>query len=624
MPKDENGQKPPDDGDQGGDRLPDETENASRQEGSDGREPPAWPPEWQVLLSPGPREDGEAGEERTEAQEPPEWPAEWQAPEQREPKPTPSATGDDPPAWPADWDDPIAGARPGKQARAQDGAPEPSPDEPDSGQAAPPPGSGAEGPPAWPEEWRDRGPGGTVAEAPAPTPDAGAGARDKPTEPLGWRMVRAVADPLLVTLGFRRMRERVRADYVPRAKKQIVDDDPGAMQRVIPYTLLVVLIALLALGAFWVFAKAVPGTAALGSTGGRETMLRAVSLLQQGDIEGARELRDRMHRADPQALMVPFFDGYVIASEEGGGSTTIQALRKPTWRRAANLRNLVTAAGYYEATGDLNECAKALAEASETVPRNAEVRLLRANVLLLAERYAEAIQQADALAKIAGAGLASADLQGRAYLGLGRLREAEHEFRTAQLYDDRSLTVNLNLADVYVRMNKPRKALGQLAGILNYESDNPDVHARIGVLCETIGEFGHAEAAYRKAIEAAPDHPAALNNLAYLLAVPKKSPVAALQYAERAHELAPDAGPVADTLGWIYHLLGRDAEALTLITKASALAPDNLEVKLHHATLLLAQGKRDEGVKILRGVAESPGDSKFRQRARTRLQALGE
>jgi Flp pilus assembly protein TadD len=49
-------------------------------------------------------------------------------------------------------------------------------------------------------------------------------------------------------------------------------------------------------------------------------------------------------------------------------------------------------------------------------------------------------------------------------------------------------------------------------------------------------------------------------------------------------------GNVADTLGWVHHLMGNQREAARLLSEAAGLEPDNAEVHLHLAVVRLAAG----------------------------------
>jgi uncharacterized protein (TIGR03790 family) len=86
-------------------------------------------------------------------------------------------------------------------------------------------------------------------------------------------------------------------------------------------------------------------------------------------------------------------------------------------------------------------------------------------------------------------------------------------------------------------------------------------------------------------------NPLALNNLAYDLAVHANNPKDALIFAKRAYSV--DASPgVADTLGWVEHLLGDDAAARPLLERAAAGAPREAEILFHVAVVHAALGDK--------------------------------
>jgi hypothetical protein len=72
-----------------------------------------------------------------------------------------------------------------------------------------------------------------------------------------------------------------------------------------------------------------------------------------------------------------------------------------------------------------------------------------------------------------------------------------------------------------------------------------------------------------------------------------------LPIARRAAALAPRAGTVLDTLGWIEHLVGNDVAAARLLAQAIALEPRLAEVQVHAAIVFAAIGQRDRAVAAL-------------------------
>ena len=108
------------------------------------------------------------------------------------------------------------------------------------------------------------------------------------------------------------------------------------------------------------------------------------------------------------------------------------------------------------------------------------------------------------------------------------------------------------------------------------------VSLRLAAMHEARGEYDQAIERYQNVVAIEPGNPIALNNLAYVLAERRKQPKEALPFAEKAYAVAP-APDIADTLGWIHHLLGDDKAAILLIEKALSAAPGKIELLLHAA-----------------------------------------
>jgi uncharacterized protein (TIGR03790 family) len=110
---------------------------------------------------------------------------------------------------------------------------------------------------------------------------------------------------------------------------------------------------------------------------------------------------------------------------------------------------------------------------------------------------------------------------------------------------------------------------------------------QLATLYDARGDHRLAVERYRKILAVEPQNAVALNNLAYTLAEHLQAPRDSLPLAERAYSLAP-IPMVADTLGWIHHLLGDDRTALPLSERAVAGAGDNFDVQIHAATIYAA------------------------------------
>lgn len=117
---------------------------------------------------------------------------------------------------------------------------------------------------------------------------------------------------------------------------------------------------------------------------------------------------------------------------------------------------------------------------------------------------------------------------------------------------------------------------------------------------EQAKEYDKAMERYRKVLAQNPNEPVALNNLAYALAVYKGQPAEAIGYAERAYALARGSATVADTYGWVLHLLGRDREAMPPLAAATRGMPTSGEVRMHAAVVYGALGMLDQAAAELK------------------------
>ncbi|HYN08734.1 MAG TPA: TIGR03790 family protein [Vicinamibacterales bacterium] len=109
-------------------------------------------------------------------------------------------------------------------------------------------------------------------------------------------------------------------------------------------------------------------------------------------------------------------------------------------------------------------------------------------------------------------------------------------------------------------------------------------HLRLAAMHEARAEFDQAIEQYRAVIAVEPQNVIALNNLAYALSERKQQPKEALPLALKAYRLAqtPD---IADTVGWIHHLLGEDQAALPWLEQAAAGSPNSVEILIHAAVV---------------------------------------
>jgi putative PEP-CTERM system TPR-repeat lipoprotein len=100
-----------------------------------------------------------------------------------------------------------------------------------------------------------------------------------------------------------------------------------------------------------------------------------------------------------------------------------------------------------------------------------------------------------------------------------------------------------------------------------------------------------------------PKNAAILNNLAWLYDQQGNSK--ALDYAHKAHKLAPEAGQVSDTYGWLLVERGKSQQGIELLEQAAKQSPNNGDIRYHLAEAYVKAGQRQKARKTLKKLLNS-------------------
>ena len=138
--------------------------------------------------------------------------------------------------------------------------------------------------------------------------------------------------------------------------------------------------------------------------------------------------------------------------------------------------------------------------------------------------------------------------------------------------------------------------------------DDPTMPLLLAQQAQAQKRNADAKAGYEKVLAIDSNNIVALNNLAWMLGE-EKNPKA-LEYAERAHQLAPFSPNVLDTLGLTLSREGDAKRAVQLLQMATRLAPNEPEIRLHFAQVLAQSGDksgaRKEATELTKLDAKSP------------------
>jgi tetratricopeptide (TPR) repeat protein len=145
-----------------------------------------------------------------------------------------------------------------------------------------------------------------------------------------------------------------------------------------------------------------------------------------------------------------------------------------------------------------------------------------------------------------------------------------------------------NLAVVYHKRGKIRKAAGHYKKALNIMPDVPEVHNNLGAAYLSLGIYERSIEHGLEAVRLKPILPGAHNNLGLAYAAKGMGDKAEEHYLE-ALKLSPDYAEAHNNLGALYGSMGRLEKAIEHLEAALALAPNSPEV---NRNLGLAYGKK--------------------------------
>lgn len=158
--------------------------------------------------------------------------------------------------------------------------------------------------------------------------------------------------------------------------------------------------------------------------------------------------------------------------------------------------------------------------------------------------------------------------------------------------------VRLALGDMLRRLDRYEDALTAYdAGIALVSGPAPwswPLHFNRGVCLERLNRFDEAVPAFRKALALNPGQPQVLNYLGYTWIDRGENLTEAVQMIEAAVKGAPDQGYIIDSLAWAYYRLGRFADALAPMERASLLEPVDPIVTDHLGDVYWVNNRKTE------------------------------
>ncbi|WP_236019201.1 tetratricopeptide repeat protein [Fuscibacter oryzae] len=236
--------------------------------------------------------------------------------------------------------------------------------------------------------------------------------------------------------------------------------------------------------------------------------------------------------------------------------------------------------------------------ATDLRPDNADAVLMTAGLLeqlgqhdLATEAYAK-VPADSPIFHIAEMGRADA-----AYAS-GRKDAAVEIMQTLARSHPDLLVVQVGLGDILRREERFTEARAAYDAALALVPDPQPNHWAIyfsrGICAERSGDFPATEADMRQALKLNPDQPQVLNYLGYSYVDRGQNLDEALDMIKRAVKAEPESGMIIDSLAWAYFRLGRYADAVEPMEKASLLEPVDPVVTDHLGDVYWKAGRQRE------------------------------
>jgi putative PEP-CTERM system TPR-repeat lipoprotein len=268
---------------------------------------------------------------------------------------------------------------------------------------------------------------------------------------------------------------------------------------------------------------------------------------------------------------------------------------------------------------DYDGAAQALRKALALQPERLDVHRDAIAILLAAGKPEEALADARALQKARPKEAVGYMFEGEVLATQKKFAEAAKAY--AEALKRQSLPV------LVARQHSLLEAAGKPAEgeaiAARWLRENPkDTVVRLYLAERDLGrkDYKAAAKAYRELLALQPESPVVLNNLAWALSQLKDP--SALDYAEKAHGLAPNSAAVADTLGWILVERGDTKRGVEILAKAAADAPKAVEIRLHYAKALVKAGDKAAAKRELESTLQAAGQHPLRAEAEELLKQL--
>lgn len=313
-------------------------------------------------------------------------------------------------------------------------------------------------------------------------------------------------------------------------------------------------------------------------------------------IAAARHAADG-HRGDPR------FAELLADTLSAGGAPdeAARAYEALVDSQPRSLGPLLKLAAVRSRLGDAAGAASTLRLASKLAPDHDGISADLAAAYVRAARFDEALGWAHELQRRRPAADLGHVIEGQVHAARRNWGEAERAYRAALRLRPASVFAAVHLCRLYDAAGRPQDAARMAQDWIGRRPSDAAMLLYAADAAMRAGKYKLAALRYEALLVVSPDNPVALNNLAWSLG--KLKDPRALALAERAVARTPDSPAALDTLGMLHLERGAPDVAMPYLAKAHSLAPDRLDLRMHHALGLLRSGRTGEARDELRALA---------------------
>lgn len=179
------------------------------------------------------------------------------------------------------------------------------------------------------------------------------------------------------------------------------------------------------------------------------------------------------------------------------------------------------------------------------------------------------------------------------------------------------------LGETYRRKGDLNTAVDTFRRASQAAPNNPEPLLALALILDGTGRADQAQPIYEQILKMQPNHPVALNNLAYIKAEKGIDLEEALGMARRAQQQSPNSVDIQDTLGWIYIRKNLSEEAVRVFSDLVVKEPTNPIFHYHYGMALQEKGDKVAARKQLQIALENHPSKPQEQQIRDLLQKLG-